>query len=170
MISRQFRRMFRVLILAALLFCAAPVNSVAQSRERPIRIAVLDFGNSSTGRRVADKLAENLVSVARRRNDNPQAAEFQILDRDQSRAAALGAGYRGSLNMTLQEARDLGSTIGCDFFFAGEAQTVRRSPSEGPFTMQTQTIAQSSPPALGVARSARASVSIGEREIGRAHV
>ena len=33
--------------------------------------------------------------------------------------------------MTLQEARDLGSAMGCDFYFVGEAQTVRRSPSTG---------------------------------------
>jgi TonB family protein len=55
-----------------------------------------------------------------------------VVDRDWARAAALGAGYRGSLNLTLQEARDLGSAIGCDFFFAGEARTSQRLPTDGP--------------------------------------
>ena len=33
--------------------------------------------------------------------------------------------------LTLQQARDLGSAMGCDFYFVGEAQTVKRSPSTG---------------------------------------
>jgi len=56
------------------------------------------------------------------RDDAPK-----VIDRDWARAAALGAGYRGSLNLTLQEARDLGSAIGCDFFFLGKAETERRA-------------------------------------------
>jgi len=55
-----------------------------------------------------------------------------LLDRDQVMAAANGVGYRGSLNLSLHEARDLGSAIGCDFFILGEADTLRRSPSDGP--------------------------------------
>jgi TonB family protein len=34
--------------------------------------------------------------------------------------------------MTLQEARDLGAAIGCDFFITGDAEVLRRSPSTGP--------------------------------------
>lgn len=48
-------------------------------------------------------------------------------DREESRVAARGAGYTGSLNMTLQESRDLAGAIGCDFFITGDAQTLRRS-------------------------------------------
>jgi TonB family protein len=44
-------------------------------------------------------------------------------------AAARGNGYEGSLNLTTQEARDLGAAIGCDFFIIGDARTVARSPS-----------------------------------------
>ena len=43
--------------------------------------------------------------------------DFEAIDADQVRAAALGAGYDGSLNMTVQQARDLGAAIGCDFYF-----------------------------------------------------
>jgi hypothetical protein len=49
-----------------------------------------------------------------------------------TRAAALGAGYRGSLNLTLAEARDLGSAIGCEFFFTGKAGIERRSACRTP--------------------------------------
>jgi TonB family protein len=116
--------MFRILVLLAFILCVASPG-FALSNPRPLRIAVLDFGKTTTGRWFADQLAGVLSA-------RPSSSEFQTLDRDQTRAAALGGGYQGSINMTLQEARDLASVIGCDFFFTGDAQTLRRSPSEGP--------------------------------------
>ncbi|MBA3805178.1 MAG: TonB family protein [Acidobacteria bacterium] len=104
--------------------CAIAVNVAAQTT--PVtpraRVAVLDFGETETGRRVADKLSALLSSNA----------ELSMMDRNESRAAALGSGHAGSLNMTLAEARDLGAAIGCDFYFTGDAQTLRRSASERP--------------------------------------
>lgn len=85
-------------------------------------MAVLDFGEAETGRRVADKLSALLSSNA----------ELLIVDRRESQAAALGSGHARSLNMTLAEARDLGAAIGCDFYFMGDAQTLRRSASDRP--------------------------------------
>jgi TonB family protein len=92
-----------------------------QTIERPITVAVLDFGDSGFGRLAADKLASSLK----------HETGISILDRDQVRAAALGAGYVGSLNLSLNEARDLGAVLGSDFFILGDAQTLRRSPSTG---------------------------------------
>lgn len=60
-----------------------------------------------------------------------------VVDHDQTMAAANGVGYHGSLNLSLQEARDLGSAIGCDFFVVGEADTLRRSPSDGPLYFES---------------------------------
>ena len=54
-----------------------------------------------------------------------------VIDHDSAKAAAAGVGYAGSLNLTLEDARDLGAAIGCDFFVVGDAQTLRRSPSTG---------------------------------------
>jgi len=88
---------------------------------RRARVAVLDFGDTEKGRLTADRLAASLSSDAR----------VSVVDRGQSRAAALGAGYTGSLNMTVEEARNLGAVIDCDFFLTGDAQTLPRSPSEG---------------------------------------
>lgn len=113
----------RVLVLLALISGAAASNLAAQTNQRPLRIAFLDFGKTNTGRLVTERLARSY--------EDQTAREFQVLDRDQARAAALGAGYQGSLNLTLEEARDLASALGCDFFFAGEAQTLRRTPLEG---------------------------------------
>lgn len=117
--------MLRVLVLLAFISCMASPG-LARSSPRPLRIAVLDFGKTDTGRLFADQLGGLFGARTQ------AAAEIQIIDRDQTRAAAIGAGYQGSVNMTLQEARDLASAMGCDFFFTGDAQTLRRSPSDGP--------------------------------------
>jgi TonB family protein len=97
-------------------------REVERPTERPLTLAVLDFGDSPLGRRAADKLATNL-----KRENN-----LVVLDRDQVRAAAIGGGYAGSISLSLSEARDLGAVMGCDFFILGDAQTLRRSPSSGP--------------------------------------
>jgi TonB family protein len=89
--------------------------------EARITLAVVDFGGSALGRLAADKLATRLM----------QEDGFLVLDRDQVMAAARGAGYEGSINLSLKEARDLGAALGCDFIILGDAQTLRRSPSSG---------------------------------------
>jgi TonB family protein len=128
----EFIKMLRLFPLLALVVWASAPKPAAQISRRPIRIAFVDFGDGATGRRVANLLAEIIAPYIQRTNVNTEDEEFQVVDRDQTRAAALGVGYRGSLNMTLREARDLGSAIGCDFFFTGDAQTLRRSPSDRP--------------------------------------
>lgn len=131
--NKKYRVAIRIRFLWAFvlvaLTCALHANTTAQEQQqqesppvfRRARVAVLDFGNTEDGRRTADHLAKWLSADER----------VSVMDRDQGRAAALGAGYAGSLNMTLEEARNLGSVIDCDFFLTGDAQTLRRSPSSG---------------------------------------
>ncbi|MDQ2920829.1 MAG: TonB family protein [Acidobacteriota bacterium] len=97
------------------------LGAKAQTPELPITLAVLDFGDSPIGRLTSQKVITNLK----------QETALIVFDRDQARAAARGAGYAGSLNLTLNEARNLGAVLGCDFFVLGDAQTLRRSPSTG---------------------------------------
>lgn len=97
-------------------------KGVERQTERPVAVAVLDFGDSNIGRLASEKLASNLK----------RETGLIVLDRDQVRAAARGAGYAGSINLSLNEARDLGAALGCDFFILGDAQTLRRSPSTDP--------------------------------------
>lgn len=99
----------------------ANINN-AQTPARPVTLAVLDFGDSNLARQASEKFASNLK----------HETGIAILDREQVRAAARGAGYAGSINLALGEARDLGAALGCDFFVLGDAQTLRRSPSSGP--------------------------------------
>jgi TonB family protein len=118
------RALFIISLLCALFLqsaLAVCVHAQANSVRRA-RVAVLDFGETPFGQHVAERFSASIST----------AADVQLIDRDASRAAALGAGYAGSLNMTLQEARDLGAAIGCDFFITGDAQVLRRSPSTGP--------------------------------------
>jgi TonB family protein len=110
----------QVLTLLALISVA--VNVSAQRTGRLPTVAVLDFGDSNIGRMASEKLAIGLK----------RKSSIVVLDRDQVRAAAHGAGYAGSINLTLNEARDLGAALGCDFLILGDAQTLRRSPSSGP--------------------------------------
>lgn len=113
-----------------LVLSLAPICA-AQTTQRPIRVAILDFGDTPTAQRFTAKLAQAIAL-----NDR----EFQILDRDQTRAAVRGADYRGSLNMSIEDARDLGAAIGCDFFFTGEAQTLRRSSSDRPVYFESYAV------------------------------
>ncbi|MEP6707548.1 MAG: energy transducer TonB [Pyrinomonadaceae bacterium] len=110
------------LFIIAVAFLLSTPNLLAQTTERAPRIAVLDFGNSALGRQAADDLYAALNSEKK----------LSLLDREQSRTAARGAGYAGTLNMTLAEARDLGAAIGCDFYITGNAETLRRSASNRP--------------------------------------
>jgi TonB family protein len=93
-----------------------------------LTVAVLDFGEGEAGRRAAERVARMLAEAA-----GAGGYRLRLVDRELARAAARGAGYRGSLNLTLREARDLGTAVGCDFLLTGDAQTLRRSPAERPF-------------------------------------
>ena len=125
LISRRFCCCLRIVTGLMLMLPGFLVGVSAQQqqeRSRAATVAVLDFGDSSLARLSAEKLSTNLR----------QQAGLVILDRDQVRAAAHGAGYAGSISLSLSEARDLGAALGCDFFVLGDAQTLRRSPSTGP--------------------------------------
>jgi len=113
-----------------LLIFIAPTFSFAQFRRA--RLAVLDFGASATGLIVGDALRSRFSLDA-----GSPSNEFEIIDRELTKSAARGAGYAGSLNMSRQEARDLGAAISCDFYFIGEAQTLRRSASTRPIYFET---------------------------------
>lgn len=110
-----------ILILSLMFALAGQV--AASAAARATSVAVLDFGDTTVGRRMAEQLSLPLSSADK---------DVMLTDRVESRAAALGVGYAGSLNLTLEEARDLGAAIGSDFYITGDAQTLRRSPSVGP--------------------------------------
>jgi len=117
-----FNKLYIIGWLALAILLATPGAGKAQVSERRLSLAVVDFGDTATGRLSSEKLAANLKN----------AAEVSVLDHDQVRAAASGVSYTGSINLSVEEARELGAALGSDFFLLGDAQTLRRSPSAGP--------------------------------------
>lgn len=124
MFHSQYRGPFWVRLLAVTaLLLSLHLATTAQQPDRPITLAILDFGASATGRLASQKLIANLK----------KETSLTVLDRDLVMAAAHGAGYGGSLNLSVSEARNLGAVLGCDFFMLGDAQTLRRSPATDSF-------------------------------------
>lgn len=111
LLSRLTSALFVVVALAA---------GTCFAGERGVSVAVLDFGKEEAGARAAERVASLL-------GEPREGARISVLDRGLARAAARGAGYEGSLNLSLREARDLGAAIGCDFFVLGDARTLKRS-------------------------------------------
>ncbi len=111
--------------LSLAFLCLLPLAPLAISQTRPVRLAILDFGKDRTGLRAAAAIRDTL-------QPKEEARATTVIDRDQTNAAGRGAGFEGSLNLTIQEARDIGAAIGCDFYFIGDAQTLSRVPSTKP--------------------------------------
>ncbi|MGE0127125.1 MAG: energy transducer TonB [Blastocatellales bacterium] len=56
-----------------------------------------------------------------------------MLDEALTRLAARGAGYDGSLNFTRREARELGQSLGCEYYILGKILSTRRAASADQF-------------------------------------
>jgi TonB family protein len=118
----RFNKLYILGLLVLTILLAGPGVMTAQVSERRLSLAVLDFGDTTTGRLSSETISANLK----------HAGDVTVLDQDQVRAAARGASYAGSINLSLEEARGLGAALGSDFFLLGDAQTLRRSPSSRP--------------------------------------
>ena len=94
----------------------------ANARAQNPSVSVLDFGATAFAQKTVEKLRQQLRSTN----------ELQIADPDLTRAAAKGIGYSGSLNLSVNEARDLGAALATDYYILGDAQTLRRSSSARP--------------------------------------
>ncbi|MEK7833836.1 MAG: hypothetical protein AAB401_22300, partial [Acidobacteriota bacterium] len=82
----------------------------------PIRLAVIDFAGEP-GREFSTVLRDAA---------NSAGDKFELLDDDLVQAAASGAGYGGSLNLSRDQARALGQSFGCDFYVLGKTLVARR--------------------------------------------
>ncbi len=109
-------------IVVALLLLTFCFHSKGQSAQASIKLAILDLGNGELAKQVTEKLRSGFAVQT----------QVQLINADLSGAAAKGIGYNGSLNMTVVEARDLGSAMDSEFYIIGDAQTVRRTSSETP--------------------------------------
>ena len=112
-------------IIAALLLAGfTPVGrafsgTTSSAAQSPLRIAVIGFTHSQ------NELSRSLESVlGDSLSRDPRVA---LIDQSLIRPALAGVGYDGSINMSKDEARKLGSAIGCDFFLLGKAEALTRS-------------------------------------------
>lgn len=64
---------------------------------------------------------------------SPFSPQLSILDPDQVASAIRGINYSGGLNLSLEEARSLGLSIGCDYFILGKISLNRRIVSANQF-------------------------------------
>ena len=100
------------------LFCGV---ANAQSSRGPL-IGVLDFGSTPIAKLATDTLRSRIRA----------SGEILVADADLTRAAAKGIGYSGSLNLGIDDARDLGAALATEFYLIGDAQTLRRSSFKTP--------------------------------------
>lgn len=84
--------------------------------QTPVRLAVLEL--------VGDEKGEYSTLV--REFARSSNADFDLIDEDLTRAASRGAGYSGSLNLSRDEARALGQSLGSDFYLLGKILVARR--------------------------------------------
>ena len=122
-VNSPFTQVVRLSLATLACVCVLAISALGAA-PASIRVAVLDFGETSTGLKAAEAVRQAL-STDKLATENG----ITIIDRNLTLAAARGNGYQKSLNLTTQEARDLGAAIGCDFFVIGEADTLKRSPS-----------------------------------------
>ena len=95
-------------------FCLFSVATLAQPR-----IAILDFNGEPGASQQLRKLAES--------------DSVSLVNEQQLNLAVSGAGYNGSLNLKVEDARALGLSIGCEYYLIGTAKVQRRLLSEREF-------------------------------------
>ncbi len=119
---KKHRCRARVLCVVYLLAIAGSHATISGAQTSLPVVSVLDFGSMPIAKQTTETLRSRLRATK----------EVIVADADLSRAAAKGIGYTGSLNLAVDEARDLGAALATEFYFVGDAQTVRRSAFEKP--------------------------------------
>ena len=118
-VKKQHKRL-RAVKLLKFVFLLALLASNA--RAQTSKVSVLDFGSQPIAQRAAETIRSRLRA----------SGAVQVADADLSRTAAKGIGYSGSLNLTVNEARNLGAALATEFYLIGDAQTLRRSSFKKP--------------------------------------
>jgi TonB family protein len=110
-------------LLAAGVSATSHTGAAGQSHDgqpRALRLAVVGFSGN------AAQAIEAAVSGTLAKD-----ARIKIIEQAQLHPVLAALGYDGSINMTTDDARRTGASIGCDFFVAGKAEVIARSEREG---------------------------------------
>lgn len=97
----------RFFVLSLIIFCL--FGSIYSQK-----ISILTPENNKQSENFVQNLEENL------------SGRFKILDKSLSESAFNSVTYENSFNLSLNEAKNLGAAIGCDYFLLIRAKTLRR--------------------------------------------
>ena len=112
-----------IVIVQLAILSLGPVFDGAFASQARLRVAFVGFkGTAEIGRSTQ---LENVLVEALRGDQR-----VSVIDDSLVRPAITGIGYDGSINMSKDEARKLGSAIGCDFFIVGKTEALSRSDHE----------------------------------------
>jgi TonB family protein len=105
------------------------IASTAGSQQAPLRVALIGFTHATSRDSASVSVSRNVEG----RLNASLSSDPRVLLVDDSivRPALLGLGYDGSINMSRDEARRVGSAIGCDFFITGKLEVLTRSERKG---------------------------------------
>jgi TonB family protein len=93
-------------------FCFCLLLCHSAPAQETARVAVADF--TGDGQSEAGQFRQMV------------AQEYALIDEGLVRAALRGSGYTSSLNLSREEARALGMSIGCDYYLLGAVRVARR--------------------------------------------
>ena len=116
-----------VILSAAVALCAPEYTAATQTvATAPLRLALigLRWPETATDAQAARLLDAALAQALAR------DARVVMIDGAQLRPALAGIGYDGSINLSAEDARRIGSALGCDFFIIGKAESLTRSERE----------------------------------------
>jgi hypothetical protein len=99
----------------------ASADAAGPALQQVLRVAIVGLAPAMA----ANKPRE--VALGEALSRDPRVA---FIDQSIVRPALVGIGYDGSINMSKDEARKLGSAIGCDFFIIGKSEALTRSTHE----------------------------------------
>jgi len=99
------------------------IVSTARSQEARLRVALIGLTRPST----ADSTAIANKAEGGLNTSLGSDSRVSLVDESIARPALKGIGYDGSINMSRDEARRVGSAIGCDFFITGKLEAFTRS-------------------------------------------
>lgn len=102
---------------------ARHIDEATRTTTQTLRVALLGFPApkaNNESRALESALGEALGRDSR----------VDLIEQPMIQPALKGIGYGGSINLSKEEARRLGSAIGCDFFIAGKVEALTRSERE----------------------------------------
>jgi TonB family protein len=120
-LCEPLRLCVKLLCVGLALTCV--IGSTARSQEARLRVALIGLTLPST----ADSTAIANKAESELNSSLGSDSRVSLVDQSIARPALKGIGYDGSINMSRDEARRVGSAIGCDFFITGKLEAFTRS-------------------------------------------